>query len=73
MTSQMTFDSNPFNTSLLLISWRRPHILRQVIDAIRPVAPTRLYVACDDPNPERPGEAEKVAATLQVIKQEDQA
>jgi hypothetical protein len=37
--------------------------LRQVIDAIRPVAPTCLYVACDGPNPERLGEAEKVAAT----------
>jgi hypothetical protein len=26
-----------------------------------------LYVACDSPNPERPGEAEKVAATRAVI------
>ena len=51
------------DTPLLLIAWRRPHTLRQVIDAIRPVAPTRLYVACDGPNPERPGEAEKVAST----------
>ena len=33
-----------------LIAWRRPHTLRQVIDAIRPVAPTRLYVACSGPN-----------------------
>jgi len=55
------------NTPLLLIAWRRPHTLRQVIDAIRPVAPTRLFVACDGPNPERPGEAEKVDATRQVI------
>ena len=57
-------------TPLLLIAWRRPHTLRQVIDAIRPVAPTRLFVACDGPNPDRPGEAEKVAATRQVIEQE---
>jgi hypothetical protein len=41
-----------------------------VIDAIRPVAPTRLFVACDGPNPERPGEAEKVAATRAVIDHE---
>lgn len=61
---------NPANTPLLLIAWRRPHTLRQVIDAIRPVAPTRLFVACDGANPERPGEAEKVAATRQVIEQE---
>lgn len=55
------------NTPLLLITWRRPHTLRQVIDAIRPVAPTRLYVACDGPNPDRPGEAEKVEATRALI------
>lgn len=55
------------DTPLLLIAWRRPHTLRQVIDALRSVAPTQLYVACDGPNPERPGEAEKVAATRAVI------
>ena len=54
---------NPADAPLLLIAWRRPHTLRQVIGTIRPVAPTRLFVACDGPNPERPGEAEKVAAT----------
>jgi hypothetical protein len=61
---------NPADTPLLLIAWRRPHTLRQVIDAIRPVAPTRLFVACDGPNPERPGEAEKIAATREVIETE---
>jgi hypothetical protein len=58
------------DTPLLLIAWRRPHTLRQVIDAIRPIAPTRLYAACDGPNPDRPGEAEKVAATRAVIEHE---
>jgi hypothetical protein len=61
---------NPADTPLLLIAWRRPHTLRQVIDAIRPVAPTRIFVACDGPSPERPGEAEKVAATRRVIEHE---
>ena len=55
---------------LLLIAWRRPHTLRQVINAIRPVAPTRLYIACDGPNYENPGEAENVAATRAVITDE---
>lgn len=58
------------DTPLLLIVWRRPHTLRQVIDAIRPVAPKRIYVACDGPNLDRPGEAEKVAATRAVIEDE---
>lgn len=56
-------------TPILLIVWRRPHTLRRVIDAIRPVAPTRIFIACDGPNPERPGEAEKVAATRELINQ----
>ena len=58
------------DTPVLLIAWRRPQTLRQVINAIRPVAPTRLFVACDGPNPKRPGEAEKVAATRDLIEQE---
>ncbi len=66
----MGIDSTPADTPILLIAWRRPHTLRQVIDAIRPLAPRRLFVACDGPNPERPGEAEKVAATRAVIDRE---
>lgn len=57
-------------TPVLLVAWRRPNTLRQVINAIRPVAPKRLFVACDGPNPNRPGEAEKVAATRFVIENE---
>lgn len=58
------------NTPLLLLAWRRPNTLRQVIDAIRPVAPTRLFVACDGPNPDRSGETEQVAATRALIDNE---
>lgn len=56
-----------FDTPILLLAWRRPHTLNQVIDAIRPVAPTRLYVACDGPNPDRPDEPAKVEATRELI------
>ena len=58
------------DTPVLLIVWRRPETLRQVIDAIRCVAPTRLFVACDGPNADRPGEADKVAMTRSVIEAE---
>lgn len=58
------------NTPLLLIAWRRPHTLSQVIAAIRHAAPTRLFLACDGPNSERPGEIDKVAATRLVIEKE---
>lgn len=59
-----------FDVPILLIAWRRPHTLRQVIDAIRQIQPTRLYVACDGPSPDRAGEAEKVLATKKVIDDE---
>ena len=59
-----------FDTPLLLITWRRPHTLRKVIDAIRPFAPSLLFVACDGPNPDRPGEVDKVAATRALIDNE---
>lgn len=55
---------------VLLIAWRRPHTTRQVIEMLRSAAPNRLYVACDGPNATRPGEAEKVAETRNVIEAE---
>lgn len=59
-----------FDTPVLLIAWRRPHTIRQVIESMRSIAPRRLYVACDGPSADRPGEAEKVLATRAVIDQE---
>lgn len=55
---------------VLIIAWRRPNTLRQLIDALRTVAPSKLFIACDGANPERPGEKEKVSATRTVIENE---
>ncbi|MEB3266328.1 MAG: glycosyltransferase family 2 protein [Cyanobacteriota bacterium] len=52
---------------VLLLAWRRPDCTRQVIDALRAVRPGRLYVACDGPAPQRPGEAALVKATRDQI------
>lgn len=60
----------PVNTPVLLITRGRAHTFRQVINAIRPVAPTRLFVVCDGPNPSRLGEVEKVEATRDLIANE---
>lgn len=38
-----------FNTPILLIAWRRPEHLSKVIDAIRKVKPTKVFVAVDGP------------------------
>ena len=35
--------------NVLIIAWRRPNHLKQVIDAVRKVAPTKMFVAVDGP------------------------
>ena len=55
---------------VLILAWRRPHTLLQVIKSLRTVAPKHLYIACDGPNPRDLGEVEKVAATRAVIRDE---
>ena len=53
---------------ILILAWRRPLSLERVIDALRIHSPTLLYVACDGPSDNRPGEAAKVSATREVIR-----
>ena len=52
---------------ILILAWRRPLSLERVIDALRIHSPP-LYVACDGPSDNRPGEAAKVSATREVIR-----
>lgn len=54
---------------ILLIAWRRPHTVKLVIDALRPLAPADIFVACDAARVDEPGEVSKVAATRQLIDQ----
>lgn len=61
---------NSLPTPVLLIAWRRPHTLKLLIDVLRPLSPSLVFVACDGPNPLRQGEAEKVASTRALIDKE---
>lgn len=56
-----------FDTPVLLMAWRRPETTRQVIDAMRAVAPSRVFVACDGPRDGHPDEAEAVRACRALI------
>ena len=58
--AQMSFD-----VPVLLITWRRPDTTRQVIDAMRAAAPSRVFVASDGPR--TPEEAIKVQATRELV------
>ena len=53
--------------AVLLLTWRRPHTTRRVIDAIRPFAPDRLYVASDGPIADHADEFAKVADTRALV------
>ncbi len=57
----------PFTVPILLIAWRRPQKLQCVIDAIRPIAPTVIFIACDGPRPDQAGESAKVEACRQLV------
>lgn len=54
-----------FDVPVLLITWRRPDTTRQLLDAVRVVAPTNIYVASDGAR--HHAEEIKVAATRSLI------
>lgn len=54
-----------FDIPVLLLTWRRPETTKQVIEALRIVAPSHLYVASDGPR--SAAEARAVAATRDLI------
>ena len=56
-----------FETPILIIAWRRPKAVFEVIKAIKPFLPSNIYVACDGPNLSNPLEIEKVFATRDLI------
>ncbi len=53
-----------FDVPVLLLTWRRPDTTRQVLEALRPVAPSRLYVASDGPRNEAEAKAVQVTRDL---------
>lgn len=56
-------------TPVLLIAFRRPDTTQQVIDAIRQVKPKQLFIACDGPRADKPGEADACRETRKVIEE----
>jgi hypothetical protein len=52
---------------ILIIGFNRPAHLKVLIDRLREIAPTQIYVALDGSRPDREGEREKVAACRELI------
>ena len=55
------------NTPVLLIHFNRPESTRRQLEALRPVAPQRVWVLCDGPRAGRAGEVEQVAAVRRQL------
>ncbi len=56
-----------FETPILLIFWRRPNAVTQVIESLRRLAPSQLYLAGDGPREGLEGEAEQVRQTRAAV------
>lgn len=57
--------------AVLLIAFNRPDLTGRVFNAIRRVRPLRLFIACDGPRTDRPGDVENVAKVRAYANQVD--
>lgn len=55
------------NTPVLLIHFNRPQSTRRQIEALKIVAPKRVWLLCDGPRAGRTGEAEKVTEVRELL------
>lgn len=53
--------------ALLFLTFNRPQHTRQVLERIRAARPPRLYLHCDGPRPDRPGEEAQVASVRAIL------
>jgi len=60
-----------FNTPVLLLGFNRPHLFRELINCLREVAPTNIYVAVDGPRDLNANDALAVSETILLIKNID--
>lgn len=58
-----------FDIPVLLVVYNRADTAEKVLDAIAEVKPERFFIASNAPNPDKPGDAEKVAAVRSMVKE----
>jgi predicted SAM-dependent methyltransferase len=57
------------DTPVVLFAFNRPHLARQVFSVIAAARPKHLFLVMDGPRPDRPDEAQRVAATRAILEQ----
>lgn len=60
-----------FPTPIALVIFNRPDLTKRVFQSIAQVRPRQLFVVCDGPRPNVPGEAALVAASRAVLEKVD--
>lgn len=58
-------------TPVTLIIFNQPDTTKRVFEVIRQAKPTKLFVICDAPRPNYPGEEDKCMATRQIVDKVD--
>lgn len=61
------------DTPIALLVFNRPDVTARVFAAVAAARPRRLLVVADGPRPDRPGEAERCAATRAIVERVDWA
>ncbi|HVV55228.1 MAG TPA: hypothetical protein VHC47_07890 [Mucilaginibacter sp.] len=68
----MTTESKQgFDTPVLFVVFNRPETTRIVFEAIRKIAPRKLYISADGPRPDVPSDAENCKAVLDIVRNID--
>jgi hypothetical protein len=55
-----------YSVPILLIAWRRPHEFSEVLNSLKSLAPSKLYIACDGPRPRNDQESCLVERTRSI-------
>ncbi len=56
---------------VVLFAFNRPELTSRVFATIRAARPSRLFLVCDGPRADRPGEADRCAAVRQILSEVD--
>jgi len=67
----MSSNSDPLETAILFLVFRRPDTTQRVFNAIRSARPKRLYLAADGPRPDRVGEEASCSEVREIISNVD--
>jgi len=59
--------SSPFDTPILLITYKRADTTRKVIDSLRGIRPSSIYFAANAPNPENPKDPPQCEAVRDLV------